>query len=131
MLTTADLLAAAKAAQGIPSNYRLARTLDVPEKTVQGWNTGKHIPSDRYAATLAQMAGIDVGVVMASFAAQRASDDQSRSLWEGVARRLERAGLGGMAAVLLSAGFIGGGGDAQAASALTVASRPQSVYYVN
>ena len=52
MLTSRELLAAVRAAQDIPSNYRLARVLDVPEQSVQRWNSGKHTPDDETAARL-------------------------------------------------------------------------------
>lgn len=98
MLTTRDLLGAVKAAQGIPSNYRLARVLDVTEGTVQRWHTGKNQPDDAMAARLAGMAGLDIGYVVASMHAERAQEDGARKLWEQIAQRLQAA-----AAVMVTA----------------------------
>lgn len=112
MLTTAELLAQAKAAQGIPSNYRLSRVLDVPEKTVQRWNTGKSRPDDEHAARLALMAGIDPGVAIASINAERDPTGPMHSVWVGIAQRLERAGVS--AAVLALGVTFTGGPDAGA-----------------
>lgn len=126
MITTAELMAAAKRAQGIPSNYRLARVLDVPESTVQRWNTGRGRPDDAHAARLGELAGIDPGIAVASVRAEREGDGPMRSLWEGIAKKLERAGVAALA-VFLSL-WIGGGPDAgaQAATRASAAS-PQCI----
>lgn len=92
MFTTAQLIDAAKRAQGIPSNYRLARVLNVPDKTVQRWNTGTNRPDDEMAARLAEMAGLDAGQVVASIRAERAEPGPMRDMWADVASRLARAG---------------------------------------
>lgn len=83
-----DLLTAVRTAQGIASNYRLARTLDVPEKTVQRWNTGHHAPDAAMARRLAELAGLDPDVVAAAMQAQRAHDPAERAQWLRIADRL-------------------------------------------
>lgn len=113
MLTTAELLAQAKSAQGIPSNYRLARVLDVPESTIQRWNTGRGFPGDDYTAKLAELAGIDPGLAIASIHVERSPQGAPiRSVWAGIAQRLERAGVS--AAVLALGVTFTGGPDAGA-----------------
>lgn len=107
MLTTRDLLAAVKTAQSIPSNYRLARLLDVPEGTVQRWNTGRNLPDDLMAARLAELAGLDVAEVVASIHAERAAEGPARDLWKSIAERLHAAGAPALA-VILSVLFLGG-----------------------
>lgn len=104
MLTTRDLLAAAKSAQGIPSNYRLARVLDVPETTVQRWNNGRSRPEDSLAVRLAEMAGLDAGQVVASIRAERAEPGPMRDLWVDVASRLARAGAAAAVACITVTG---------------------------
>lgn len=107
MMKTRDLLDAAKAARGLPSNYRLARELDVPEKTVQRWSTGRNFPDDVHAARLAELAGFDPGLVVAWINAERSTEGEARALWVSVAERLERAAVA--ACVTLSLlGFSGG-----------------------
>lgn len=128
MITTAELLAAAKARQGIPSNYRLARVLDVPESTVQRWNTGRGRPDDRYSAKLAELAGLDACEVVASINAERAEDGPMKEMWALMAKRLHghahAAALAFMALVLSL--FVGGGPDAGAwAKAPALGSQPQ------
>lgn len=120
MVTVPQLLAAVRAAQGIPSNYALARFLDVPEKSVQRWNTGKHTPDDAMSARLADLAGLDVAEVLASMAAARCADPVIRGLWERMAERLHAAGATA-AAVILSL-WIGGGPDGAAMASTPVAS---------
>lgn len=112
MLTTVEILAAAKKAQRLPSNAALARLLGVPDKYVQRWGTGKHTPDDVTAARLAELAGLDVGEVLASVAAERASEPAARELWQRLAARLHAAGLAALAVILSL--WIGGGPDGAA-----------------
>lgn len=102
MLTIAELIAAAKAGASIPSNYKLARALDVPEKTVQRWNAGHTLPRDDNAAKLAELAKLDPGVVLASVRALRAESPHMKGVWSSIADRL---GASTAAAVILSALF--------------------------
>ena len=104
MLTTRDLLAAAKLAKGIPSNYRLARVLEVPDTTVQRWNTGRNRPDDEMAVRLAEMAGLDAGQVVASIRAERAEPGPMRDLWADVAARLAHAGAAAAVACITVTG---------------------------
>lgn len=132
MITTQELLTRAKEAQGIPSNYRLARVLGVPENTVARWKTGKNRPEDSMAIILAEMAGIDPAEALASIAAER-STGTARAVWERIAEQAHRAAVA--ACVILSLGFFSGGPDG-GALASTAAPAPASqqshpVYYVN
>ena len=88
MLTTLDLLAAAKRGAGIPSNYRLARKLDITDSAVQRWNTGRGVPDDANAAELAVMAGLDVEYVVASMRAAREKDPTLKAIFVRTAERL-------------------------------------------
>ncbi|ABM94792.1 DUF3693 domain-containing protein [Methylibium petroleiphilum] len=133
MISTRELLEAAKSARGLPSNYRLARELDVPEKTVQRWNTGKNSPDDVHAAQLAELAGLDPAEVVVSIRAERSTEPAMRSLWEGIAKKLERAGvpLALLFAVILSAFFgFDGGPDAGAALLSSVAISAENGLYI-
>lgn len=88
MISTAELLIAAKAARGIPSNYRLAKILGATDATLQRWNTGRGCPDDSHAAELAVMAGLDVEWVVVSMRAQREKDPTLRAIWAAAADRL-------------------------------------------
>lgn len=100
MLNSRDLLAAVRAAQGIESNYRLSRLLDVPEKSVQRWNTGKHTPDDAMAVRLAELAGLDPAAVVAAMHAQRCTDDALRPILQRIAQRAAQVGAAVFTAIL-------------------------------
>lgn len=108
-MKTKDLIAAAKARRGIPSNYRLARELDVPEKTVQRWHTGKNVPSGRYASKLAELAEMDPDYVAAALRAETVADPDEKAVWERIATRLSK--LMAVAACAILSLFITGGPD--------------------
>ena len=103
-MTPADLIAAVRAAQGIPSNYRLARVLDVPEKTVQRWNVGANAPDDAMAERLAHLAGFDADMVLAAMQAHRASSEADRARWQRIADRLAHAPALALAALVVGFG---------------------------
>jgi len=71
MLTVQDLLAQAKARQGIPSNYRLARVIGAGDNTLSNWANGRTVPDDKMSVRLAEMAGLPPGKVLASMHALR------------------------------------------------------------
>lgn len=115
MRDTAQLLDAAKARHSIPSDYKLAEALGVSRMLVSGYRKGKSRPDDLIAQRLADLAGLDRDVVVAELHAQRAQTPEERALWEGIAKRLQKAGLA-MVAVILSA-FVSGGPDGGAMAA--------------
>ena len=99
-MTPRELLAHVRQAQGLPSNYALARVLGMPDTTLQRWNTGSNAPDDATAARLAEMAGLDPDVTVAAMHAARAHSDAERARWERIARRLQVAAAGAFAAIL-------------------------------
>ncbi len=100
-----ELLAAVRAAQGLPSNYALARLTGIPERSLQRWNTGTHTPDALTSARLAELAKLDRDFVVAAMHAQRAAAGPERDLWLQIAARLDKAGA--VAAVaLLSVGVV-------------------------
>lgn len=88
MLSTSDLMAAAKGAKGITSNYRLARVLDTSDNTLYRWKKGESVPDDSHAVKLAHMAGLDPGYVVAAMRALREKDPELRAVWEDMANKL-------------------------------------------
>lgn len=115
MITSRELLTAVRTAQGIESNYRLARFLDVPEKTVQRWNTGKNTPEDPMVVRLCELASLDPAEVLPAMYAQRAAEGPMAAVWERIAARTQ-ASVATAAGVVLSL-FVGGGPDAGAMAA--------------
>ncbi len=107
MSTIHDLMAAAKDASGIPSNYRLARVLDVTDHTVGNWQNGRALPNEAMTIRLAELAGLDPAPFLAEMAAGRAKDDESRGIWLAIADRLRKAPIGAAAALALAMSFAG------------------------
>jgi transcriptional regulator with XRE-family HTH domain len=106
MLNTNDLLDRVKAVQGIKSEYRLCRVVGVADQTLANWRKGK-APSDEYAAKLAQLAQMDMGLVLASIAAERVKDPTLQAAFSDIARRLQLLDVANLAA------FLGGGDQAK------------------
>lgn len=91
MLTTPQLLDAAKSKQGISSDYKLSLLLDITTGGVGNYRHGRSIPDDSMAERLADLAGIDRGYVLVCLHAERAKEDSVRSTWRTVADRLAHA----------------------------------------
>lgn len=87
MLSTRDLLSAVKAAQGLPSNYALARFLKVTDVTVANWHHGRTCPDDEMGAKLAALAGLDEGFVVASMQSTRPKGSSPSAPRASFARR--------------------------------------------
>lgn len=133
MMNTQELLSAVKASQGITSDYRLARFLGVTDNTVGNWQHGRRRPDDDTAIRLCELAGIDPAPVLAALAAERASTPEARRAWEGIAAKLQHAGLAAavLSAVILSALFgFDGGPDAGAALLSSVAISAKNGLYI-
>lgn len=91
MLTTAQLLDAAKHAQSISSEYRFARVLGIADNTLYNYRHGR-TPDDERALRLAKMAGFDVGYVLICMAAERTKDDEARAAFAAAALAHESSG---------------------------------------
>lgn len=86
---SSQLLMAVKRAQKLPSNYALARFLDVRENQIHRWHKNQNAPDDLTAVRLATLAGLDPDVVVAAMHAQRASNPVGRSVWRRISNRLQ------------------------------------------
>ncbi len=98
MITTNDVLDRVKAVQGITSEYRLCRVVGVTDQTLARWRKGL-APSDEYAAKLAQLAQLDVGLVVASLASERSKDPTLQAVFADIARRLQLLDVANLAAL--------------------------------
>ena len=87
MLTTLDLLDAAKLAQGIRSEYRLARVLGVSDNGLYNYRHGR-TPDDERALRLAVLAGLNVPYVLTCMAAERSKDADTKAALTKAARDL-------------------------------------------
>lgn len=118
MLTVRDLLSAARSAQSLPSNYALAKLLEVRENDVSRWHNGRNIPAPAMVVRLAQLAQLDPAEVLPAIEAQRSTDEAVRAAWARAAQRLALASVAVVCAVLSL--FIGGGPDGGALVAMGV-----------
>lgn len=89
MLTTDQLLDAAKQAQGIRSEYRLARLLNIGDNALYNYRHGR-TPDDERALKLARLAGLNVPYVLTCMAAERAKDEEVKAALMEAARELSR-----------------------------------------
>jgi hypothetical protein len=58
MHTLADLIDAARAHSGIPSDRKLALALEVAPQQISQWRHGTHVPKGEHAIPLAKLSGL-------------------------------------------------------------------------
>ena len=100
-MQTIDLLDAVKARQGWPSDYRLAKALNIGTSRVGNWRTGRSTPDEVQTLKLAELAGVNPAYALVSIAAERAKRTEIRAAWEDAAKKLATA-----AAVVLMGFFL-------------------------
>lgn len=114
MSTTTELLDRLKAAQGISSDYALAKLLGISKQGISHYRTkaGQLDTSGVFRiAELLGMSHAETLAALASIEAERAKDEQTRATWQA---RLKR--LGGIAATVTVAALgIGASAPADAA----------------
>jgi hypothetical protein len=126
-MRTLDFIDAVKRHREISSDYACAQALGLTRAQLSRYRNGRDFFGDETAVKVADMLGLDAGYVMACIHAERASNPEIKVRWEGVAARLQRAGLGVVVAVL--AVFLVGIAPTPAdASPLQI--KGASVYYV-
>ena len=91
MQTTKQLIDRAKTAQGISSDYRLSKQLEVSTSAVLNWRAGRSHPDDVLGARLAALAGMEPGLVVAELHAERARTPEAIALWTKIAEQLRWA----------------------------------------
>lgn len=87
-MTTCELLDAAKMAQGIRSEYRLARVLNIGDNALYNYRHGR-TPDDERALRLAHLAGLSAPYVLTSMAAERAKDPDVKAVFIQAANSLK------------------------------------------
>lgn len=117
-LTIDALLDLVREAQGLKSDYQMAKATGFSIQKIGNWRHGRVLPDEKACQQLAVAAGLDPDVVIAQVHALRTKDSASRAIWERIAERLQMAAHGAAAAifaVVFAMGFVAG--DARAASA--------------
>lgn len=93
--TTTDLLDEVKKAEGIESDYALAKRLDVLPQTVSNYRKGRTQMSDEIAVAMAALVDRAPAPILAQLAADRAKSPEVAKVWKDAARSLARIGRGG------------------------------------
>lgn len=78
MSYTAELMDAAKRAQGITSDYRLAQVLGVTRATVSNWRVRRKFPNHTTTCELARLAGIEAGAALLGVGVERLGAPENR-----------------------------------------------------
>lgn len=99
-MRTLDFIDAVKRQHAISSDYACAQVLGLTRAQLSRYRNGRDYFGDETAVKVADMLKMDAGYVMACIHAERASNPDVRTRWEGVAARLQRAGLAAVVAVL-------------------------------
>jgi plasmid maintenance system antidote protein VapI len=95
--TTTDLLDEVKKANGIESDYALAKRLDVLPQTISNYRHGRTQMSDEIAVAMAAMIERAPAPILAQLAAERAKSPEVAKVWREAAKALARIGRGGKA----------------------------------
>ncbi len=89
MSLTTDLLDSAKAAQGLVSDYALARLLGVTPSVVSNWRCGVSFPCNDSALRLGALAGVTPALAMVDVNIDRTSrSEKDRAAWREVGRAI-------------------------------------------
>lgn len=109
-MKTVDFLDAVKTRYDLPSDYALAAFMEVSKQKISSYRSG-HTLGDDVAVKMAELLNLPPAYVLACVHAERASDDQIRSIWTTMASAAKRAGTKGgatVAAGILSVSISGG-----------------------
>jgi transcriptional regulator with XRE-family HTH domain len=84
MKSTVQYLDAVKDRLDLPSDYAIAKALNVTRAAVSSYRTGRSMPDDLVCARIAAVIGVEPMEVIAAINYQRAKNDDARSLWESI-----------------------------------------------
>lgn len=117
-LTVDALLNRVREAQGLKSDYQMAKATGFSIQKIGNWRHGRVMPDEKACQILAVAAHLDPDVVIAQVHALRTKDSAARAIWERIAERLQLAASHALAVILsvvFATGFVAT--DARAASA--------------
>lgn len=100
-MTTPQLLDALKRKLGVPTDYKLAQRLGVSHTRMSNWRRGRNGFDEATVLRVAELLGMKPGFLLASAAAERASDGPVKNAWIEVAKTVSGLIAGG-----LLAGFV-------------------------
>lgn len=92
-MKTIEILSRLAKARGLGSDYAVAKYLGISRSRMSKYRCGHDTLGADLAIKIADDLGLDRGYVLASIAAERASQGDERRTWEQVARRLATAAV--------------------------------------
>ncbi|KVA74089.1 hypothetical protein WM36_17230 [Burkholderia ubonensis] len=81
MKTTSEWLDAVKARLDLPSDYALAKALDVSRQAISLWRNGHQPLPDEACLKVAEMLDVNPFEVMATVKLERIKDEERRAVW--------------------------------------------------
>jgi predicted transcriptional regulator len=88
MISTVQMLDAARQRLGDVSDYRLAKVLGVNPNAVSNYRVGRSCPSNPIAMRLAALAGVDGLEAVVAVNIERAQTPEDRHVWEKMLERV-------------------------------------------
>ncbi len=89
MLQIGEMLDRARVLNGLPSDYKLALVMGVDWKSLNNYRQNKTLPNVRVISKIAQLTGDDPYLMTAQVEFERAKDEETRTIWAGIAERLK------------------------------------------
>ncbi len=83
-MKTCDYLDEVMRVRGITSDYALAKALNITRQTISGYRNKNTSLHDDVAIRVAQLLGIEPGIVLIDMHAERSKTAEIRSVWERV-----------------------------------------------
>lgn len=77
-----ELVERAKTRAGLPSDYALAKAMDIERQVISQWKKGSRHPSNEEAVQLATLAGLDEMQVIAEIELRTAKNEKKREFWQ-------------------------------------------------
>lgn len=105
MHTIAQLIDAARAGSGIPSDNQLAPALGVSRAAVSQWRSGTNVPKDEYALRLAHLAKLPEDYVLMCVHAETATDPGAKKVLRQIAGQLKNTAAAVIAAIAVFLGL--------------------------
>lgn len=131
MRTIHDVLDTIKKVKNIGSDYKLAMYVGLGDSNLRNYRHGRSFPDAKTCQKLAAALGENPGLLIVEMQAQREKDQETRALWETIAKRLQNGFANVQMMGLIAIGLIAACALFHwAALYFAVNTVVQSVYYV-
>ena len=89
-MKTSELLDAVKNANGICSDYALAKLLNLPKQRISAYYSGKEAPNEFVCLQIAKAIGRDYAEVQAAVRIEAEKDESRREVWRDYFKSISR-----------------------------------------